>query len=155
MNEDDGGNDLIGLSERPIKDVEKLRLAVLKLFDRDELKNPYLINTLNDIHGLIDFRMQCEEFMSLGLTKPQKAAARSFAVALRRVEITLKSVEVPGFYLRGFPRAEIKKWRALFEGFSIYKSGKHTRLNAMKKRLAITEAYKLGGFKIELQQPVI
>ena len=34
MNEDDGGNDLIGLSERPIKDVEKLRLAVLTRIPR-------------------------------------------------------------------------------------------------------------------------
>lgn len=136
-------DDKISFADSPIGDVKKLIPRIYKIFKPEAQKDPWFNILVDGIYENIDTHLQSQEFVAIGRTKSQKTAARRIVNALRRVEIELNSIERSRFYFRSFPRAELRDWRLFFEELSSGKSGKLTRLNAAKKRFAITKAYEL------------
>jgi hypothetical protein len=91
----------------------------------------------------IGFALYIEDFYAYGNTKADKTKARQIVKALRRVEVLVRGFQKPNFPLRGFPFAELAKWKQVFAKTAVPSSKKNTRLNALKKRLAVAEAYQL------------
>jgi hypothetical protein len=91
----------------------------------------------------IGVALHIEDFYAYGKTKADKRKARQIVKALRRVEDLLRGFQKPNFPLRGFPFAELTKWKQVFAKTAEAPSEKNTRLNALKKRLAVAEAYQL------------
>jgi hypothetical protein len=91
----------------------------------------------------ISFALLIENFYAFGRTKADKMKARHIAKALRRVDDLVSGFQKPKLYLAGFPFEELRKWKRVFAKMEVIPSGKITRLNALKKRLAVAEAYQL------------
>lgn len=80
-----------------------------------------------------------ERFLSLGSAKPKMAA---LVAALQRVDAAFRQVDDPEFSISGFPIAELRHWRSVFEQAQRNTSPR-TRLAAKSKQLAIAAAYNL------------
>jgi hypothetical protein len=83
------------------------------------------------------------DFYSFGVTKADKGKARQIARALRRVDDLVRDFEKRDFPLNRFPFDELTKWKKVFTKMAGTPSPKTTRQNALKKRLAVAEAYQL------------
>jgi hypothetical protein len=93
----------------------------------------------------IGVALYIEDFYAYGKTKADKREARRIASALRRVSDRVRDFNKSkgDFPLNGFPFAELTKWKQVFDKMAEASSKKNTRLNALKKRLAVGEAYEL------------
>jgi hypothetical protein len=91
----------------------------------------------------IGFALFVENFRAFSRTKADKRRARQIAKALRRVDDLVRSFNNPDFPLVGFPFDEVRKWKRVFTEMAMTPSKGTTRLNALKKRLAVAEAYQL------------
>jgi hypothetical protein len=91
----------------------------------------------------INFALFIENFYAFGRTKADKSRARQIAKALRRVNDLVRSFNKPNFPLMSFPFDELRKWKKVFAKMEETPSKEITRLNALKKRLAVAEAYEL------------
>jgi hypothetical protein len=91
----------------------------------------------------ISFALFIENFYAFGRTKADKGQARQIAKALRRVDDLVRGFNKPNFPLVGFPFDELRKWKHVFAKMGEKPSEESTRLNALKKRLAVAEAYQL------------
>ena len=79
-------------------------------------------------------------FSALGRTKDEKKKLRRRINALE----TLHELEDPEFPLRGFPRGRrLEKLVATLKEIVATPSGRVTQTDALKKRIAVAEAYKL------------
>jgi hypothetical protein len=91
----------------------------------------------------ISFALFIENFYAFGGTKADTGRARQIAKALRRVDNLVRGFNKPNFPLKGFPFDELTKWKQVFAKMEKKPSEEATRLNALKKRLAVAEAYQL------------
>jgi hypothetical protein len=99
---------------------------------------------VEDAFREIGYALYLERFYATTRTKSQKKAAKQLASALRRIEIALpKLFNDPDFPVRGFPKPELRKWKPILERIGYFPSGKRRQMNAMRKRLAVAEAYQL------------
>jgi hypothetical protein len=99
---------------------------------------------VEDAFKEIGYALYLERFWATTSTKSQKKAAEQFASALRRIEIALPELfNDPDFPVRGFPKAELLKWRPILEEIGDSRSRKRPQMNALKKRLAVAEAHQL------------
>jgi hypothetical protein len=91
----------------------------------------------------IGFALFIENFYVFGRTKADKGRARQIVKALRRVDDAVRDFDKPKFPFVGFPFDELRRWKRIFAKMEETPSEEITRLNALKKRLAVAEAYKL------------
>jgi hypothetical protein len=91
----------------------------------------------------IGLALYIEDFYSFGVTKADKGKARQIARALRRVDDLVRDFNKRDFPLNRFPFDELTKWKKVFTKMAGTPSRKTTRQNALKKRLAVAEAYQL------------
>jgi hypothetical protein len=95
--------------------------------------------------GEIGFALYIANFSRWGKTKADKRKASQIARALQHVSNLVREFNnMKGdFPLKAFPFAELTKWKQVFDKMAELSSKKNTQLNALKKRLAVAEAYQL------------
>ena len=108
--------------------------------EEQKLANWDVVDTISEIR----FQIYLHNFHASGRKKSAKKAADQLVSALRRVEIALpKLFDDPHFPIQGFPSDDLRRWKSIFEKIGKTPPGKLTRIDAMKKRLAVAGAHKL------------
>jgi hypothetical protein len=99
---------------------------------------------VEDAFKEIGYALYLERFCATTSTKSQRKVARQLAIVLKRIGNALPELfNDPDFPVRGFPKAELLKWRPILEEIGDSRPRKRPQMNALKKRLAVAEAHQL------------